>query len=404
MASKLSSRDRMLVALSAGEPDYVPCSFMLFAALRKQCADQAEFVERQIEMGLDPYVQLPMRSPRGKRTQSEHHDLYGLPVRFDPRVEVKNWREEPADSRYPVIHREYVTPAGTLNTAVNETDDWPHGDRVPLFDDFVVPRARKHLVTCPDDLPALRHLLTPPTDEDVAGFREGARIAKAFAAERNLLVVGEWGVLFDAACWLCGIQELMLMGMADRAFLRDLLAILHEWNKRRMEVVLTEGVDLLIRRAWYETADFLSPSVYRELILPLLKEDVEQAHQAGAKLGLITTASYTPLLDMYLESGMDALIGLDPVEDPRADFALTKEKLGDRVCLWGGVNGFVTVETGAPERVRTAVRAAVGQLAPGGGFILSPVDNITADSESVWQNVRALIDEWRACRRYPIGA
>jgi len=101
---------------------------------------------------------------------------------------------------------------------------------------------------------------------------------------------------------------------------------------------------------------------------------------------------------------MDALIGLDPVEDPRADFALTKEKLGDRVCLWGGVNGFVTVETGAPERVRTAVRAAVGQLAPGGGFILSPVDNITADSESVWQNVRALIDEWRACRRYPIGA
>ncbi len=404
MTAGLSSRDRMLTSLNGEAPDYVPCSFMLFAALRKRCADQPEFVERQIEMGLDAYVQLPMRSPRGNRTESEHHDLYGLPVRFDPRVEVKNWREEPAGSRYPLIHREYVTPAGTLHTAVSQTDDWPHGNRVPLFDDYVVPRARKHLVTCPDDLPALRYLLTPPTDEDVAAFREDAQAAKSFAAERDLLVVGEWGVLFDAACWLCGIQDLMLMAMTSPSFVRDLLAILHEWNQRRMDVVLAEGIDLLIRRAWYETADFLSPATYRQLILPSLREDVEQAHQAGAKLALITTASYTPLLDMYLKSGMDALIGLDPVQDPRADFALTKRKLGGRICLWGGVNGFVTVETGSPEQVRTAVRAAVRQLGPGGGFILSPVDNVTADGEPVWDNVAAFIDEWRACRRYPIRA
>lgn len=404
MVARLSSRDRMLTALNGEAPDYVPCSFMLFAALRKRCADQPEFVERQLEMGLDAYVQLPMRSPRGNRTQSEHHDLYGLPVRFDPRVEVKNWREEPAGSRYPLIHREYVTPAGTLHTAVSQTDDWPHGNRVPLFDDYVVPRARKHLVTCPDDLPALRYLLTPPTDEDVAAFREDAQAAKSFAAERDLLVVGQWGVLFDAACWLCGIQDLMLMAMMSPSFVRDLLAILHEWNQRRMDVVLAEGIDLLIRRAWYETADFLSPATYRQLILPLLGEDVEQAHQAGAKLALITTASYTPLLDMYLESGMDALIGLDPVQDPRAEFALTKRKFAGRICLWGGVNGFVTVETGSPKQVRTAVRAAVRQLGPGGGFILSPVDNVTADGEPVWDNVAAFIDEWRACRRYPIRA
>jgi uroporphyrinogen decarboxylase len=237
----------------------------------------------------------------------------------------------------------------------------------------------------------------------VAAFREGARVARAFAAERGLLVAGEMGVLFDAACWLCGIQELMLTAMTERSFVGDLLAILHAWNERRMEVVLAEGVDLLIRRGWYETADFLSPSTYRELILPLLKEDAEQAHRAGAKLGLITTASYTPLLDMYLESGIDALIGLDPVQDPRADFALTREKLGGRVCLWGGVNGFVTVETGSPEQVREAVRKAVRRLGPGGGFILSPVDNVTADSEPVRRNVSAFIDEWRACRRYPIS-
>jgi uroporphyrinogen decarboxylase len=404
MASKLSSRERMLAALSGQVPDYVPCSFMLFAALKKHCADQFEFVEKQLELGLDAFVDLPMRSPRQDRTRSEHQDLYGLPVHFDPRVEVRNWCEEPADAPYPVIHREYVTPAGTLSTAVNQTDDWPHGTRVPLFDDYVVPRARKHLVTGPEDLPALRYLLTPPTDEDAATFREEAQVAKSFADERNLLAVGEWGVLFDAACWLCGIQDLMLMAVMNPSFVRDLLGIIHEWNRQRMALVLDGGVDLLIRRAWYETVDFLSPVTYRQLILPLLKEDVKQAHQAGAKLGLITTSAYKPLMDMYLEAGIDALIGLDPVQDSRADFPLARRKLGGRVCLWGGVNGFVTVETGSAEQVREAVRAAVRQLGPGGGFILSPVDNVTTDAEHVWDNVAAFIDEWRACRDYPIGA
>lgn len=404
MAGELSSRQRMLIALGGGEPDCVPCSFMLFSALRRRCGDQREFVERQLEMGLDACVHLPLYWPQDARRPAERSELSGLPVRFDPCVEVRDRREEPAGSGYPILHREYVTPVGVLTTSVRQTDDWPHGDRVPLFDDFSVSRGVKRLVTCPDDLPALRYLLTPPADADVAAFREGSQAARAFAAERGLLVAADMGVLFDAACWLCGIQELILLAATERAFIRDLLAIIHEWNARRMEVVLAEGVDLLIRRGWYETADFISPATYRELALPFLKEDAKQAHEAGAKLGLITTASYTPLLNMYLEAGIDALIGLDPVQDPRADFALTKDKLGGRVCLWGGVNGFVTVETGSPSQVREAVRAAVHQLAPGGGFILSPVDNVTADSESVGRNVEAFIDEWQACRRYPITA
>lgn len=403
MATQLSSRDRMLAAISSETPDYVPCSFMIFAALMKQFADQFEFIEKQLEMGLDACVELPVRGAQRDTTASEHHDLYGLPVRFDPSVEIREWREDAAKGPYPVIHREYVTPAGTLSTAVNQTDDWPYGNHVPLFDDYVIPRARKHLVTNPDDLPALRYLLVPPADDDVADFREQARAAKAFAARHDLLVVGQWGVLFDAACWLCGINDLILMAAMRPDFVQELLEIINEWNRRRMEVVLDAGVDLLIRRAWYETVDFLSPPVYRRLVLPLLQKDVQQAHEAGAKLACITTTAYTPLLDMYLESGMDVLIGLDPVQDARADFAMTKRKLGGKICLWGGVNGFVTVEMGTSDQVREAVRDALRDLAPGGGFILSPVDNIRKDDEHVWTNVDALLDEWRAHREYPIS-
>ncbi|NCO90766.1 MAG: hypothetical protein CO096_32820 [Armatimonadetes bacterium CG_4_9_14_3_um_filter_66_14] len=396
MTPSISSRDRMLAALECREPDHVPCSFMLFNALRQKCSDQFRFVERQLALGLDATVGLPIRSAQRQRDLSEQGDLHGLPVRWQPEVTIREWREEHAGERYPLLHREYATPAGRLHTSVSKTDDWTHGDRVPLFDDFVIPRARERLVTGTGDLPALQHLLTPPTQNDVATFREGAQAGKAFAAKHALLTVGEWGVGWDAACWLCGIEPLVLAALDNPEFVQALVELIGDWNRRRMAIVLEAGVDLYLRRAWYEGADFLSPRLYRRFVLPQLKQDAELAHQAGAKLACIMTAGYVPLLDLLLESGVDALIGLDPVQDHRADFALTKGKLGGKVCLWGGVNGFVTMERGTPAEVRQAVKDAVTVLAPGGGFILSPVDNVTVDTERVWENVDALIEEWRA--------
>lgn len=69
-------------------------------------------------------------------------------------------------------------------------------------------------------------------------------------------------------------------------------------------------------------------------------------------------------------------------------------------CLWGGVKGFVTVETGTQGDVREAVRQAISVLAAGGGFILSPVDNVTKNASAVWANIRAMIETWQDHRAY----
>lgn len=398
MPDAMSSRERMFAAIKGRETDYTPCSFMIFNGLRQTCRDQLEFVKRQIELGLDTFVGFPVRDTKRDRSQTEQGDLHGLPVRFAPEVKITEWREDKPGERYPILHRTYETPAGTLSTSVDKTEDWVQGDRVPIFDDFVIPRARKRLITGLDDLPALKYLLTVPTDGDIADLRESSKPAKALAAKHDLLTVGEWGALFDTACWLAGMEELVLAAVDRPEFVEGLFDVIEEWNRRRMEVVLAEGVDLFIRRAWYATTDFWSPALYERFILPRLQRDVRTAHEAGAKLGLITTSSYTPLLDLYLESGIDVLIGLDPVQDTRVDFALAKEKLGGKIGLWGGVNGFVTIERGTPDEVRQAVREAMRVLAPGGGFILSPVDNVTRNDEPTWVNVRALIDEWHRLR------
>ena len=99
------------------------------------------------------------------------------------------------------------------------------------------------------------------------------------------------------------------------------------------------------------------------------------------------------MLDAYLEAGIDVLIGIDPVQGTHTDMPTLKQKLGNRVCLWGGVSGAVTVEQGTEQEVRAAVREAIATLGPR-RFVLSPVDNITVDEPLTWQNVKVLIDEW----------
>ena len=85
-------------------------------------------------------------------------------------------------------------------------------------------------------------------------------------------------------------------------------------------------------------------------------------------------------------------MGVDPKQ---WDFKIAQQKLGDRVCLWGGVNGHLTVELGETEDVRFEVQQALQSLSSGGGFILSPVDNVREFTGKSRANVTALINEWQ---------
>jgi uroporphyrinogen-III decarboxylase len=387
----LTSRQRLLAALDLQETDHAPCCFMSFTALRKRCQENMyDLARAELAMGLDSLLFIPA-APRPQRP--DHPDLRGLPVRFHPAVRVEEWREE-APGYHGILHKEYITPAGKLTTGVRISDDWPHGDHIPFIDDYQIPRATKPLIAEPRELDALQYLMTPPQAEDVARFIQEAQHAYAFVEEHGVLLVGGWGVGMDMANWLCGMQALMLLMMEKPDFVADLLEMIHVWNKQRMEVVLSAPVDLYVRRAWYEGCDFVMPKFYRDVILPRLKAEADLAHERGAKFGYICTSGTRPMLDFYREAGIDVLIGLDPIQGTHTDMPLMKARLGDKTCLWGGVCGAVTVETGSEEEIRSAVRQAIQTLGPR-GFILSPVDNITVDAPLTWRNVDIFIDEWR---------
>ncbi len=390
----MSSRERMLCAISRGTPDYVPLSFMIFSALEQRCSGPWEFFLRQKDLGLDAVVELWHLNPDDVRGCA---DAPGPPVAFGPEVKVREWREVAPAGRYPLLHKEYQTPCGTLSCTVQQTDDWPHGDHVPFLDDYIEARARKPLITSFDDLPALRFLLRPPGADRLARTREVWAEGVRFAHDHELLCAGGWGVGGDALAWLCGLQNSVMMAMDQPDLLEAILDVVSEWNRWREELMLDVGVDLLVRRAWYEGTDFWSPALYRRFFFPRLRAEVARAHEAGARFGYILTSGTMPLLEMIVEAGVDVLIGVDPVQGKGTDMAEMKRRTGARLALWGGVNAFITVERGTTEDIRQAVGRALQTLGPD-GFILSPVDNIRDTSPQVWERTMALIEAWKEMR------
>jgi len=397
----MTHRERMLAAIEGKKPDYVPLSFMLFNTLRARSAGWKDFYENALALGLDPVVDLIFCSPTNG---PEHSDAAGTPVQFPSDVVTREWRErpavakamagKPADSRYPVLRKEYVTPKGTLSVAVNRTDDWYLGDHVPFLNDYLEPRATKRLVTSREDLPALAYLLSGPDDADLAPYRAAWKEAAAFARSRELLLSTGWGIGADSLAWVFGLTDGVMAAVDDPDFLDELLGLIEAWNRRRMIAMLEVKPDLFVRRGWYEGTSFWSPALFRRFILPSLKREAKLAHEAGAKFGYIFTVGANQFADLLVEAGVDVVIGVDDVQDHGMDFREMKKRARGKFALWGGVNGFVTVEEGDEKMIRKATVDALSTLGPD-GFILSPVDNIRLNTDDVWRKTMLFIDAWK---------
>ncbi len=291
-----------------------------------------------------------------------------------------------------MLVKEYRILLGVLRAEVNQDEEWPYGDHVPFLDDYLETRSRKFIlesradsrpcIICwcrlhPGILPNSRLISNPVLE---------------FARQHDLLVAGGWGVGADLIGWVYGLQNMIYAAYDQPAFIHDLLGMIDDWNRTRMQVTLEMGVDLYIKRAWYENCDFWSPKVWKDFIFPTLQSDVELAHRHGTLFGYLITANCMPLLDMIAAAGVDVIIGVDPAT---WDLALAEKQLGGKVCLWGGVNGHLTVERGTVEAVQAEVAQGIRILAAGNGFILSPVDNIRELNPTSQRNGNALIREWK---------
>lgn len=200
---------------------------------------------------------------------------------------------------------------------------------------------------------------------------------------------------FMWSAYLMGIDNLLASFLAEPELAETVMDKVLACNLEIVRRAIRAGAEVIILGDDYASnhGPMMSPAVFRHFLLPRLKQMIDLIHEEGALCVKHSDGNLYSLLELIASAGPD---GLNPVE-PVAGMELkrTKQMVGDRMCLVGNIDCGRLLPYGTEEEVREAVRQAIADAAPGGGFILSSSNSIHSSCNP--QNFVAMV---RACHEF----
>ncbi|MGQ9555941.1 MAG: uroporphyrinogen decarboxylase family protein [Anaerolineae bacterium] len=195
---------------------------------------------------------------------------------------------------------------------------------------------------------------------------------------------------FSYPTYLLGMDKLLMNLYLDPELVRAVIAIAVEHTLGMIERAVSMGADFILFGDDYAatTAPMMSPRHFQEFFLPGLATVVQAAKSRGARVIKHTCGRITPILDMIVATGIDALHPLDAAAG--MDMAAVKAKYGDRIAVCGGINCGEVLSDWTPEQVEQEVIRRLRELAPGGGYILCSSNSIHSQVRP--ENYRTMIE------------
>lgn len=367
----MTPAERTRIAFQRGTPDRVPIhcwlGLPLIKALKpidKKISDMLEWwindpmrsiVKMQQDLGLDPMI--TTYSQMIGELEIWPRMLFPRPYQTETWIETfeetdrgDGWRE----------HAHYIrTPEGDLDYSYRTEDGFGTSchDFLLKGDD---PETK---------LESMRHF--PSADlYDMAVLKE--MVAKVSDDAWWLHhVPGPW----DMAAEIRGFVDLS-MDIYDRPqFVHDLMRFCTDWLKILYRRLGETGIhSISMDETWVGAG--VAPEHFREFMKPYDIECVEAAHEAGYFVSFHVCGRATLLLEDIADTATDAL---ETITSDRSsgdvNLADAKQRIGDRVCLFGGFNEHLLYETDA-NGVRDEVKRCLDAAMEGGGYILRSTGQI----------------------------
>ena len=233
-----------------------------------------------------------------------------------------------------------------------------------------------------------------PNADDVLGHLP--EVVERFGGQKAISAICR-DSFFNPA-FLRGTEQ-FLMDMIERPkFVHELIEVALSYDLPAMQRMVAAGADVVVFGDDYadKNATLMSPKHFREFVLPGLKRCVDAAHEAGAYVVKHTDGNIMGVLDMIVETDIDAL---NPIE-PQAgmDIGLIKERYGDRIALIGNIDCGYLLSQAPVEEVRQVTRQTIEIAKPGGGYMLSSSNSIHSSVRP--ENLLAMVETLRECGGY----
>jgi len=246
----------------------------------------------------------------------------------------------------------------------------------------------------PADL-AAGHWPDPDNSGYYAGLGERARAARASGAA--VILNMPIGVIHQGQ-FLRGFGDWLKDLYKNRAFAARMMDMIAE----RWIAVAENALDICgddVDIVFFgddlagQMAPLFDPKIYRELIKPCHARMIDAVkRRADVKVLYHSCGAVSQMIDDLIDIGVDAL---NPVQVGAGDMepASLKQRFGDRIAFWGGIDTQRVLPFGSPGEVCDEVNRVIDILGQDGGFVLNSVHNIQNDIPT--ENIIAMFDAGR---------
>lgn len=340
----MTSKERMLTALRREKPDRVPATVHQW---------QAYHLNTYLD-GVDPLAAFQRFGLDAAIT------VFPVTERLARDVDIKVDRSTNAEGN-EVRRSTITTPDGVLTKVVeqNPITSW----------------TTEHLVKNPEDVDLIDKYLEPPLLDKETVAQEYDRIGDAGIVRG--FVWGDQGGCWQHACNLYGLENMIMATFDDPQWVHHFLKVLQKKKLRFVEESLAGAkYDLIETGGGASSSTCISPELHREFCLPYDREHHDALHAIGLPAVYHTCGGMMAILDLVVENNCDASETLTPAGmGGDARHVELKERIGDKVCLIGGLNQFQILDCGTREQIREEVFRLFRELGPGGGYMMSPSDH-----------------------------
>ena len=196
-----------------------------------------------------------------------------------------------------------------------------------------------------------------------------------------------------------GMEEFLVRMVTDPEFVHRAVEVYVNRCLAWIDAFFDAGVDAVMTTSDYcdNRGPMMGEDRFREFILPGLTRQCDAVHERGGYFIKHTDGGMWPLLDHFVDIGIDGWHGIQPTVgmDPKA----LKERYAGKLCLFGGVNCETLIE-GPPEKAREEVRYAIEHAAPGGGLVVTNSNVVQPGTKlEHYQAARQAVHDFG---RYPI--
>ncbi|HBH83956.1 MAG: hypothetical protein A2X05_15155 [Bacteroidetes bacterium GWE2_41_25] len=212
-------------------------------------------------------------------------------------------------------------------------------------------------------------------------FEKAKRDIDRFGKE--FFIIGDVEIsLFEMAWHLTGLEKYMIGMMCDEPWLEPLNELVEDWSTGLALQLVRAGVDAI----WFgedlgsQTSTLISPEEWRVRFKPRHRRMIGKLKKENPDIIIImhSDGAVAPLIDDFIELRVDVYNPVQPNVDG-SDPQDLKDKYGDRICFFGGIDQQSLLPSGEIAAIRKEIKERIRILGKDRGYLLAPAHILQPD-------------------------